>query len=53
MFSVTIKHHLQNEKTNSLGFTFCGKSMVMSFWSHHYQAETVDLRYFFHNGWSS
>ncbi|ETI60839.1 hypothetical protein [Marinomonas profundimaris] len=22
-------------------------------WVQHYQAETVDLRYFFHSGWSS
>ncbi|MBR7889246.1 hypothetical protein J9B83_09860 [Marinomonas sp. A79] len=22
-------------------------------WQQHYQAETVDLRYFFHSGWSS
>ncbi|MEP7730020.1 hypothetical protein [Marinomonas primoryensis] len=22
-------------------------------WIQHYQAETVDLRYFFHSGWSS
>ncbi|ADZ92917.1 hypothetical protein [Marinomonas mediterranea] len=31
----------------------CEKSLVMSLWSHQYQAETVDLRYFFHKGWSS
>ncbi|NLQ17360.1 hypothetical protein HGG82_06930 [Marinomonas sp. M1K-6] len=27
--------------------------MNMTHWWQHYQAETVDLRYFFHSGWSS
>ena len=27
--------------------------MSLATWSQHYQAETVDLRYFFHSGWSS
>lgn len=32
-----------------------GRLSVMSLaqWVQHYQAETVDLRYFFHSGWSS
>ncbi|MBD5770912.1 hypothetical protein [Marinomonas colpomeniae] len=27
--------------------------MSLAQWVQHYQAETVDLRYFFHSGWSS
>lgn len=27
--------------------------MNVAQWQQHYQAETVDLRYFFHSGWSS
>ncbi|MGB0783369.1 MAG: hypothetical protein ACPGRG_09385 [Marinomonas sp.] len=27
--------------------------MSLTQWQQHYQAETVDLRYFFHSGWSS
>lgn len=27
--------------------------MTLAQWIQHYQAETVDLRYFFHSGWSS
>ena len=27
--------------------------MSLAQWFHHFQAETVDLRYFFHSGWSS
>ena len=27
--------------------------LKMITWAQHYQAETVDLRYFFHSGWSS
>ncbi|MEO9274378.1 hypothetical protein ABFY09_05925 [Marinomonas sp. 5E14-1] len=27
--------------------------LKMMMWGQHYQAETVDLRYFFHSGWSS
>jgi len=29
------------------------EKMTLAQWSQHYQAETVDLRYFFHSGWSS
>ncbi|MDP5056524.1 MAG: hypothetical protein NWP51_06605 [Marinomonas hwangdonensis] len=31
------------------------RAQVMSLaqWFQHFQAETVDLRYFFHSGWSS
>ncbi|MBU1296303.1 MAG: hypothetical protein KJ609_07140 [Gammaproteobacteria bacterium] len=28
-------------------------AMSLAAWIQHYQAETVDLRYFFHSGWSS
>lgn len=28
-------------------------AMKLGQWQRHYQAETVDLRYFFHSGWSS
>ena len=31
----------------------CFKTASLMNWSQHYQAETVDLRYFFHSGWSS
>jgi|GEM_PF-1563675 hypothetical protein len=27
--------------------------MTLAQWVQHYQAETIDLRYFFHSGWSS
>jgi len=27
--------------------------LCLSQWQRHYIAETVDLRYFFHHGWSS
>ncbi len=27
--------------------------MKLAQWQQHYQAETIDLRYFFHSGWSS
>lgn len=27
--------------------------LKMMMWAQNYQAETVDLRYFFHSGWSS
>lgn len=27
--------------------------MSLAQWIEHYQAETIDLRYFFHSGWSS
>ncbi|MBJ7539428.1 hypothetical protein [Marinomonas transparens] len=31
----------------------CALTMDLVQWVQHYQAETVDLRYFFHSGWSS
>ncbi|NVK75329.1 hypothetical protein [Marinomonas sp. CT5] len=31
----------------------CLNMMSLSAWTQHYQAETIDLRYFFHSGWSS
>ncbi|WP_353667112.1 hypothetical protein [Marinomonas sp. THO17] len=31
----------------------CLKTASLMNWSLHYQAESIDLRYFFHSGWSS
>ncbi|AEF56095.1 hypothetical protein [Marinomonas posidonica] len=39
--------------TTSVVAVACPKALSLSHWTQHFQAETVDLRYFFHSGWSS
>ncbi|WP_156486239.1 hypothetical protein [Marinomonas sp. TW1] len=39
--------------TTSVVAAVCPKALSLSHWAQHFQAETVDLRYFFHSGWSS
>ena len=44
-----------NAKGNSMLIALLDRLNMMSLaqWVQHYQAETIDLRYFFHSGWSS
>ncbi|QNT06533.1 MULTISPECIES: hypothetical protein [Marinomonas] len=42
--------HQSSAQTKLFG---CVQTMSLAQWLEHYQAETVDLRYFFHSGWSS
>ena len=44
-----------NVQANSMLIALLDRLNMMSLaqWAQHYQAETVDLRYFFHSGWSS
>jgi hypothetical protein len=46
---------LQNVQVNSMLIALLDRlnMMTLAQWAQHYQAETVDLRYFFHSGWSS
>ncbi|WP_175404877.1 MULTISPECIES: hypothetical protein [Marinomonas] len=49
---LTSSQHVQIESANAEMFDRL-HSMSLAQWVQHYQAETVDLRYFFHSGWSS
>ena len=46
---------LKNVQADSMLIALLGRlnTMTLAQWAQHYQAETVDLRYFFHSGWSS
>ncbi|MCV2401785.1 hypothetical protein OFY17_02700 [Marinomonas sp. C2222] len=45
------QHYLNNAASTALFERLHLKTLAQ--WVQHYQAETVDLRYFFHSGWSS
>jgi hypothetical protein len=49
---LTSSQHVQIESANAAIFDRL-HAMSLAQWIQHYQAETVDLRYFFHSGWSS
>jgi len=50
--TLILSHNVQSQSAQAV--ILCHPNVLsLAQWVQHYQAETVDMRYFFHSGWSS